>query len=144
MSDEMALQALDLATRQFGEAWARGDTNALGQMLSPSYTHTDVRGRCLDRDEWLTYAGGRVGETTQIAFADVRTRLVGDIAVITGRNDMTGGSILSGDERSKLSIRFTQVWIRRDGRWLREAFQATLVDPLAPQIAAPLSRDTTS
>jgi uncharacterized protein DUF4440 len=140
MSDEMALRALDLATREFGEAWARGDTDALRQMLSPNYTHTDLRGRFLDRDEWLAYASGRAGATTQIAFADVTTRLVGDSAIITGRNDVTGGNIVIGDERSSLSIRFTQVWVRRDGRWLREAFQATLVDPLAPQIAAPLNR----
>jgi hypothetical protein len=39
MSDEIALRALDLATRDFGEAWARGDTDALRQMLSPTYTH---------------------------------------------------------------------------------------------------------
>jgi len=144
MSDEMALRALDLATREFGEAWARGDTDALRQMLSPSYTHTDVRGRFLNRDEWLTYASSRVGATTQIAFADVTMRLVGDTAVITGRNDVTGGNIVIGDERSSLSLRFTQVWVRRDGRWLREAFQATLVDPLAPEIAAPLNRMTDS
>jgi hypothetical protein len=24
-------------------------------------------------------------------------------------------------------LRFTQVWVKRDGRWLREAFQATPV-----------------
>jgi hypothetical protein len=45
-------------------------------------------------------------------------------------NNVTGGNIVIGDERSSLSIRFTQVWARRDGRWLREAFQATLVDPV--------------
>jgi Domain of unknown function (DUF4440) len=83
MSDEIALRALDLATRDFGEAWARGDTDALRQMLSPTFTHTDVRGRFLDRDEWLAYAHGRVGATTQIAFADVTTRLVG--SVVDGR-----------------------------------------------------------
>ena len=106
----MALRALDLATREFGEAWAHGDTDALRQMLSPNYTHTEVRGRFLYRDEWLAYASGRAGATTQIAFADVTTRLVGDSAIITGRNDMTGGNIVIGDERSSLSIRFTQVW----------------------------------
>ena len=96
-------------------------------MLSPSYTHTDVRGRFQDRDTWLEYARGRSGATTQIAFADVTTRLMGDVAIITGRNEMVGGNIVSGDARSNLSLRFTQVWVRRDGRWLREAFQATLV-----------------
>jgi hypothetical protein len=61
--------------------------------------------------------------------------LIGDVAVITGRNDLGGGNIVLGDERSSLSLRFTQIWIRRDGRWLREAFQATFIDPLAPPLS---------
>jgi ketosteroid isomerase-like protein len=135
MSDETARRELDAAIRDFGEAWARGDVGALRGMLSPSYTHTDVRGRFQDRDAWLEYAHGRGGAATQITFADVTTRLIGDVAVITGRNDMSGGNIVLGDERSSLSLRFTQIWIRRDGRWLREAFQATFIDPLAPPLS---------
>jgi ketosteroid isomerase-like protein len=132
MSDEAAQRELDTAIRDFGEAWARGDVDALRGMLSPDYTHTDVRGRFQGRDEWLEYARGRSGAATQIRFADVTTRVMGDVAIITGRNDMVGGNIIVGDERSGLSLRFTQIWLRRDGRWLREAFQATIVDPLAP------------
>ena len=134
MSDETARRELDDAIRGFGEAWAGGDTDALRGMLSPSYTHTDVRGRFQDRDEWLEYARGRTGAATQISFADVTTRLMGNVAIVTGRNDVAGGNIVVGDERSNLSLRFTQIWIRKDGRWLREAFQATLVDPLAPPL----------
>lgn len=137
---DMSLQALDLAIRDFGDAWARGDTDVLKGMLSPSYTHIDVRGRYLNRAEWLEYARGRAGAATQIAFVDVTTRVVGDTAIVTGRNDMAGGNILIGDERSSLSVHFTQVWVRRDGRWLREAFQATLIDQAAP----PLNLRTTS
>jgi len=134
MSDKTTRRELDTAVSDFGEAWARGDVDALRGMLSPDYTHTDVRGRFLRRDEWLEYAGGRSGAATQITFADVTTRLMGNVAIVTGRNDMVGGNIVVGDERSSLSLRFTQMWIRRDGRWLREAFQATLVDPLAPPL----------
>ena len=143
MSDEFAGRALDAAIKDFGEAWARGDADALRGMLSPSYTHTDLRGRFLDRDEWLEYAGGRRNERTQIEFSDVSTRLVGDVAIITGRNDMVGGKLVVGDERSSISLRFTQIWVRRDGRWLREAFQATLIDPLAPQIVSSCKQDAT-
>jgi ketosteroid isomerase-like protein len=131
---DAAQRELDAAVERFGAAWARGDADALREMLSPSYTHTDVRGRFQDRDAWLEYALSRSGATTHIAFADVTTRVVGDVAIITGRNDVAGGSILVGDDRVSLSLRFTQTWIRRDGRWLREAFQATIVDPLAPSL----------
>jgi ketosteroid isomerase-like protein len=122
MSDEKtARRELDAAIRDFGEAWAVGDTDALRGMLSPSYTHTTVRGRIQGHDEWLEYARGRQGATTEIAFADVATRLIGDVAIITGQNDIIGGN----DGLSNRSLRFTQIWVRRDGRWLREAFQAT-------------------
>jgi ketosteroid isomerase-like protein len=127
MSDETARSELDTAIRAFGEAWACSDADTLKGLLSPSYTHTDVRGRFQERDAWLEYARTRSGATTQITFADVTTRLVGDVAIVTGRNGMTGGNIVSGDARAKLSLRFTQIWVRRDGRWQREAFQATLV-----------------
>jgi ketosteroid isomerase-like protein len=131
MSDETARRELDAAIRDFGEAWARGDISALRGMLSPSYTHTTVRGRIQDHDEWLEYARGRSGATTEIAFADVTTRLVGDVAIVTGRNDIIGGN----DGLTNRSLRFTQTWVRRDGRWLREAFQATFIDPLAPPLS---------
>jgi len=112
----------------FGEAWARGDVAALTKLLSPTYTHTDVKGRHLSCGAWLAYTAGRRGETTQIAFVDVVTRIRGDVAVITGRNDIAGGRIVIGDSRSAISIRFTQVWVRIEGRWQREAFQATIID----------------
>ena len=81
MSDETARRELDAAIRDFGEAWARGDISALRGMLSPSYTRTTVRGRIQDHDEWLEYARGRSGATTEIAFADVTIpRLCGNPA----------------------------------------------------------------
>ena len=129
-----ATQELDDAIRTFCRAWAAGDTVVLRDMLSPSYTHTDVRGRFLSRDEWLGYASGRMGATTEIAFADVTTRVIGDVAIVTARNDVSGGNILVSDDRAALSMRFTTIWVRRDGRWLREAAQVTLVDPSAPPL----------
>ena len=54
-----------------------------------------VRGRYLDRDEWLEYARGRVGAATQIAFAEVTTRLVGNTAIVTGRNNMAASGGLT-------------------------------------------------
>jgi uncharacterized protein DUF4440 len=103
VTDNASRQELDAAVQAFGEA--RGDVAALTKLLSPTYTHTDVKGRHHSCDAWLAYAAGRRGETTQIAFVDVVTRIRGDAAVITGRNDIAGGSIVIGDSRSAISIR---------------------------------------
>jgi len=120
-------RALDEALQRFGEAWAAGDGAALEALLSPRYTHTDVFGAFLERTAWLAYARGRAGRATRIEFREVGTRIVGDVAIVTGLNVVSGPGGRSADDRAALTLRFTQVWIWMDGRWLREAFQATPV-----------------
>ena len=115
------------AARRFGEAWANGDIAVLDALLSPTYTHTDVFGDFLKRADWLAYVQKRAGRASQISFRDVDIRMFGDVAVVTGINEVRGGGALSPTDQQDLLLRFTQVWVWRDGRWLREAFQATPV-----------------
>lgn len=126
-TDPTSAAELDAALRAFGEAWARGDAETLRSLLSPSYTHNDASGAHLTCDEWLAYASRRMGRATRISFRGVKTRLFGDIAVVTGFNDLTGGGALNESDRDNRSLAFLQVWRRDNGRWLREAFQATPV-----------------
>jgi ketosteroid isomerase-like protein len=125
MADDAGTAELKLAVRRFAEAWASGDVEALAALLSPTYTHTDVFGGLSSRADWLAYAAGRAGRSTQIAFRSVQTRRIGDTAIVTGINDVTGGGARNPGDQKPLSLRFTQVWMLRDGRWLREAFQGT-------------------
>ena len=76
----------------------------------------------------MRYVAARMGRTTQIVLRDVKTRFIGDVAVVTGINDLAGRGVRGADDRSGLSLRFTQVWVLQQGAWLREAFQATLID----------------
>lgn len=119
--------ALEDAFRRFGEAWANGDAGALDSLLSPTYTHTDVFGKLSDRATWLAYASGRADRTTQVVFRDVRIRVEGDIGIVTGINDLQGSGIRDAADRQSLTLAFSQVWVWRRDRWLREAFQATPV-----------------
>jgi ketosteroid isomerase-like protein len=120
-------RALEQATFLFGKAWASGDMAVLDDLLSPTYTHHDAYGERLNRQAWLDYASKRTGRNTRIEFRDVDTRIFGDVAVVTGTNIITGGGVRSAIDTNDLEMVFTQVWIWRDGRWLREAFQATPV-----------------
>jgi len=116
---------LEEAVVQFGEAWARGDIATLDRLLSPTYTHTDAFGELLERDAWLDYARNRTGRSTKVSFVDIKTRFHNDIAIVTGANELSGRGISHADDRAALRIRFTQIWIWHEGKWLREAFQAT-------------------
>ena len=118
-------RALQESIVRFGRAWASGDMAALDELLSPTYTHHDAYGERLNRQAWLDYASRRTGRDTRIEFRDVDTRMFGDVAVVTGTNIITGGGVRSAKDTKDLEMVFTQVWIWRDGRWLREAFQAT-------------------
>jgi ketosteroid isomerase-like protein len=125
MADKTETAELEIAVRRFGEAWAKGDLKTLEALLSPTYTHTDVFGALNNRAAWLAYAAGRAGRSTQISFRDVEMRRIGDTAIVTGINDVAGGGARNSGDQRPLALRFTQVWMLRDGRWLREAFQGT-------------------
>ena len=126
MTGDGGLAELELAVHRFGEAWASGDVATLDGLLSPTYTHIDAYGDFHDRASWLGYAGRRAGRSTGIAFRELATRRIGEVAVITGVNEIEALGDPEAGARQDLVLRFTQVWIRRDGRWLREAFQATI------------------
>ena len=109
-----------LRATEFGEAWGRGDVAGCERLLATRYTHTDVSGQVQDRAGWLAYLRARRG-SWRVTFSDVRTDLLGDaVAVVTGENQLqpeAGGA--------PVRIRFTQVWIREQGAWMRTFFQAT-------------------
>lgn len=128
MADEAENTLLQQSIRRFGEAWASGDLETLAALLSPTYTHTDIFGAYQDRAAWLAYAGGRTGRDTQILFRDVETRRIGDTAIVTGINEVAGSGARHAGDRENLLLRFTQIWVLRDGQWLREAFQATPIE----------------
>ena len=53
--------------------------------------------------------------------------MAGGLAIVTGVNDVTGPGGRDAGDTADLILRFTQIWRFENGRWLREAFQATPV-----------------
>ena len=122
MGDHEDLADLERTVQRFGEAWACGDVATLDALLAPTYTHVDADGDFHDRASWLAYAG----RSSRITFRELATRQIGEVAVITGVNEIAAiGDPQAGAGQDPV-LRFTQVWVLRDGRWLREAFQATI------------------
>jgi hypothetical protein len=121
--NEKIRQVLLQKIQHFTEAWAKSDTVYLAKLLANEYRHTDIWGKILQRQAWLTYAS-TPRKISDIVSNDVEILQYNDnIAIITGKM-----SYLFGEEKQTQEIRFTQVWSNNEGQWKRTTFQATLID----------------
>lgn len=106
------------------QALLKHDTTALDRMTSDDYTFINQRGELRTKGEIL--AGFKSGGFNYDAheISDVKVRVYGDTAVVTGRAKQKGvenSKDYSGENR------FTRVHVKQDGRWVSVALQVTLV-----------------
>ena len=121
--NEIIQQELLQKIKYFTEAWGKSDTATLGKLLATEYRHTDIWGKILHKQDWLTYAA-TPRKISDIAVNGAEILLYNDhIAVITGKM-----SYQFGEEKLAQEIRFTQVWSNNNGQWKRTTFQATLIE----------------
>ena len=110
-----------LETRRF-EAVVRGDVAALEGILSDDLTYTHATGVFETKAEFL----GKIksGQLKYESFGpeDFRVRVYGPAAVITG---IARVKVQVGGQPLSFRLRFTDVYVKRDGRWQMVAWQAT-------------------
>lgn len=107
-------QTLIQMERDWAQALARSDQAALDRILAADFMVTDADGRLLTKAQ--SDAQRKSGALKYTAFTadDFKVRVFGDTAIVTGRSTVKGaqnGNDISGQER------FTDVFVRRDGRW---------------------------
>ena len=107
-------------------AAVKGDTTFLDRHTAANYIGTDPGGGVEDRAKMM--AGAKAGnikfETMDLD--DMSVRMAGkDTAVVTGRATIKG-NLKSGVDISG-QYRFTDVWVKQEGRWQVMAWQATKV-----------------
>lgn len=104
------------------EALVRNDLETLDQILSSDLTYTHSNGRVETKEEFLeSLRSGRVryrGMDPQ----DVRIRVYDGTGILTGE---AGVRITVQGEDREFALRFTLVYVRRDGRWQKVAWQST-------------------
>lgn len=108
--------------QSFTEAWGNSDTTVLSRLLAKEYRHTDIWGKILHREDWLTYAA-MPRKISNIVTTDTEILLYNNLAAVTGKMAYEYGT-----EKLIQEIRFTQLWSRNNGQWKRTTFHATLID----------------
>jgi len=106
-------------------AYQAGDAAALEELLAEDYTLTDSRGKITTRAEDLAEVRAGTARYTLFENRDMRVRLYGDAAVVTGRTHIE--TVVEG-RTVQLVFQFTDTMIRRNGRWQVAASHATRIE----------------
>jgi uncharacterized protein (TIGR02246 family) len=115
MDDEEIKAELLRLGSEWAEAMVAKDAERIGSFMADDWVIVSERG-VSDKEHFLQFV--RSGALTHSAFdlvGDARVRVYGDTAVLTGRVVNTahfGGQQFDQDEWS------TDVFVKRDGRWL--------------------------
>ncbi len=107
-------------------AWVEGNRSFIEQILADDWSVTDLTARVLTKAEVLEEAfGSKDRQVVSMQIDDVRVRPFGDWAIVTGRTQVAGEY---QGEVAEVMLRFTDVFLNRNGRWQVVVSQATLLN----------------
>ena len=99
-------------------AYRSGDCDGWGAMLAPDWAVIHISGQTITRAEAIRSCKMPEVKIDTMVSDDIAVRTYGDAAVVTGRTTVGAGG-------QTVVLRFTDFLVRRDGRWLAVASQAT-------------------
>ena len=108
-------------------AWFAGDTAALEKMLPPEFIGISMEGpltplpRTLEESRAFREGGGRL---VSLEFPETQAQRYGDVVVLYGRYAV---KLMSGASEQSVSGRLTEVFVRRDGRWIHPGWHLDTV-----------------
>lgn len=111
--------------QKLAAAWVEGDREYINRILADDWSVTDAAGRVLAKQQVMREAfesADRRIESLQID--DVQVRVFDKCAVVTGRTRARGS--YKGSSMS-VTLRFTDVFVRRAGRWQVVSSHATQI-----------------
>ena len=104
----------------------RNDIEAFMAILSPDLTFIGSSGSLRDRSDFIaSRSASWIPRAASYEYSDLRVRVFGRVAVVTGREATTGDGVA-------FQGRFTHVWAEQSGVWRLVAIQRTDVLPANP------------
>lgn len=110
-ADEMALLKLE---QEWGAAAARKDAAAIETFLADEFV-SNFEGKALGKRAFLAQVKANPATIESFSLSDMRTFVFGTMALVDGV--VTEKATTAGKD-SGMRMRFTEVYAKRDGRWL--------------------------
>jgi ketosteroid isomerase-like protein len=111
-------QTLEQLNRDYISSVQNSDVRRFDEILAEDFLCSDPDGSLVDRAGFLVQTARPV-TISNLEARDVKIRIMGDVAIIHARTTYTmpDGRAASG--------RYTDVWARRNGRWLAVSAHVT-------------------
>jgi ketosteroid isomerase-like protein len=116
-----AASEVRLAEEQRFAAMTKQDMTALDTLLDEDLTYVHSTGELQSKAAFIALLKSRKLVYESIAPSEVQVRAYDGIAVATGRSQM---QVRAASGEMSFGIRFTEVYIRRGGRWLLTAWES--------------------
>jgi ketosteroid isomerase-like protein len=113
---------LDLESKM-AQAWVQRDAQTLEQILADDYTLAGTGDALIGKGQYLAGLDNPEFRTTSAIVNDLRIRVYGDAAVVTGRAIYQGRSKKRGSYVRR--FRFTDTFVRHDNTWKCVAMHAS-------------------
>ena len=112
------VETLQQLNRDYISSVQTSDVRRFDEILADDFLCSNPDGSLVDRAEFLVQTA-RLVTISNLEARDVRIRIMGDVAIIHARTTYTvaDGRAASG--------RYTDVWARRNGRWLAVSAHVT-------------------
>jgi ketosteroid isomerase-like protein len=105
-------------------AVVKGDLATLEEQTSDDYVLISMNGRISDKSQMLNGFKSGQSKVTSNDLSDLKVRVYGDTAVVTGKADVKG--TLGGQDATG-QVLFTRIYVKQKQRWQSVSFQQTRV-----------------
>ncbi len=126
-ASDRAVDEVRAAEQARADAARRGDVQAFGKLLDPSFVRINRFGRVLGPDDTTA-----LSPSPGFELEDYTVRYFGDAAITNGREQF---------DTASNPLRFTRVWVHEGGRWLNLAEQLTAISAEAARPDEPSDDD---
>ena len=116
---EEAVKAAD--ARRF-EATTKNDLDTLASLLADDLTYVHSSAAQDTKAQYLAALKSGATRYHSIEPSDIRVRVYGDTAIVTGVAKI---SVTANGKPLNNSLRYTDVWVRRNNQWQMVAWQST-------------------
>jgi len=116
-------RAIEQIEQQLAATWKNGDCDGWAAMLAPEWSVIHISANIITKPQAVGMCHDPQYRLTSSIIDELSIRSYGNTAIATGRTTAT----TSGDAAHTVRLRFTDVFVRRDGRWLAVTSHATQI-----------------